>query len=204
MTPRLGRLRRLIAAGLERTRAFWPAIRRAYGWVHEAARILKNEAALAAAAVAQRFHGRLGAMRRHRRHLGDLAGALDHFLKVARSYRSGLFHCYRVPDLPRTNNDLEHLFGSHRDHERRATGRKTASPAMVLRGPVRVLAATATRLRPFHARDLAATDRRQWTALRTSLEHRRHGRRLRTRFRRNPDAFLQQIEADFLPSALPP
>jgi hypothetical protein len=203
LTPRLGRLRRLIATGLARTHDLWPAIRRAYGWVHEAARILKNEAALEAATVARRFNGLLGAMVRHRRQFGDLAGAIDHFRKVTRSYRPGLFHCYRVPDLPRTNNDLEHLFGSHRYHERRATGRKTASPAMVLRGPVRVLAATATRLRPFHARDLAATDRRQWTALRASLEQRHHGRRLRARFRRDPEAFLKQIEVDFLQSALP-
>ena len=203
MTPRLGRLRRLIATGLERTREFWPAIRRAYGWVHEAARILKNEAALEAATVARRFNGLLGAMMRHRGQLGDLAGAIDHFLKVTRSYRPGLFHCYRVPDLPRTNNDLEHLFGSHRYHERRATGRKTASPAMVLRGPVRLLAAAATRLRQVGARDLAGADRQGWATLRASLEQRHHGRRLRARFRRNPDAFLQQIEADFLQSALP-
>jgi hypothetical protein len=108
-----------------------------------------------------------------------------------------------VPDLPRTNNDLEHLFGSYRHHERRATGRKTASPAMVLRGPVRVLAATATRLRPFQARDLAAADRQQWAAIRDSLEQRRHSRRLRARFRRSPDHFLKQLEADLIQSALP-
>ena len=29
---------------------------------------------------------------------------------MMRSYRSGLFHTYAVPGLPRTNNDLEHLF----------------------------------------------------------------------------------------------
>src|SRR3712207_9435478 len=62
--------------------------------------------------------------------------------------RPGLFHCYAVPDLPRTNNGLEQLFGSQRYHERRATGRKAASPAAVLRGEVRLIAATATRLCP--------------------------------------------------------
>jgi hypothetical protein len=177
LTPLLRRLHRLIAAGLARTRDLWPAIRRAYGWVHEAARILKNEAALEAVTVARRFNGLLGAMTRHRDPLGELAGAIDHFLKVARSYRPGLFQSYGVPGLPRTNNDLEHLFGAHRYHERRATGRKTASPAMVLRGPVRLLAAAATRLRQVDARDLAAADRQDWTAL-------------RARFRRNPEAFL--------------
>jgi hypothetical protein len=203
LTPLLRRLRRLIVAGLEDTCDLWPDIRRAYGWVHQAARILNNEAGLAAEAVARRFDGLTGAMARHRGTAGALAGAVDHVLKVTRSYRPGLFHCDRVPDLPRTNNDLEHLFGSYRHHERRATGRKTASPAMVLRGPVRVLAATATRLRPFQARDLAAADRQKWIAIRDSLEQRRHSRQLRARFRRCPDAFLKQIEADLLQSALP-
>src|SRR5262249_52409471 len=34
--------------------------------------------------------------------------------RVSRSYWPGLFACYEVADLPRTNNDLEHFFGSHR------------------------------------------------------------------------------------------
>src|SRR5205807_2034671 len=77
---------------------------------------------------------------------GPLAGAVDHFLKVTRSYRPGLFHCYAVADLPRTDNDLERLFGSYRRHERRATGRKANSSATVLRGPVRLTAGLVTRL----------------------------------------------------------
>ena len=75
------------------------------------------------------------------------------FAKVTRSYRPGLFHCCNVPGLPRTNNGLEQLFGSQRYHERRATGRKAASPAAVLRGEVRLIAATATRIRPPSGRD---------------------------------------------------
>src|SRR3954451_15697204 len=74
--------------------------------------------------------------------------------KVTRSYRPGLFHGYAVPDLPRTNNDLEHEFGSQRYHERRATGRKTASPAAVLRGEARLVAAIATRQRAPSGSDL--------------------------------------------------
>ena len=91
-----------------------------------------------AAAVRRRLAGLLAAMARHRAKAGPLAGAVDHFLKVTRSYRPGLFHCYAVADLPRTNNDLERLFGSYRRHERRATGRKANSSATVLRGPVRL------------------------------------------------------------------
>ncbi len=73
---------------------------------------------------------------------------LKRFAKVSKSYWPGLFACYGSKDVPRTNNDLEHLFGSHRYHERRASGRKRASPGLVVMGPVRVLAGLATRLRP--------------------------------------------------------
>ena len=105
--------------------------------MHGAARILNNVAGLDAAAVARRFAGLVAAIGRHRAKAGALAGAVDHFLKVTRSYRPGLFHGYAVADLPRTNNGLEQLFGSYRRHERRATGRKANSSATVLRGPVR-------------------------------------------------------------------
>ncbi|HSH99482.1 MAG TPA: transposase [Reyranella sp.] len=203
LTRLLQRLRRLITNALGHTRDLWPDIRRAYGWVHHAARILNNEAGLDAAAVARRFAGLIAAIARHRARAGTLAGAVDHFLKVTRSYRPGLFHSYAVAGLPRTNNDLERLFGAHRRHERRATGRKTASPGIVLRGPVRLVAAALTRLRRYEARDLALTDRRQWREVRHSLEQRRRSRVLRCRFRRDPQAFLSAIEHQLCQPALP-
>jgi hypothetical protein len=99
-----------------------------------------------------------------------------------------------VPGLPRTDNGLEQLFGSQRHHERRANGRKAASPAAVLRGEVRLIAATATRLRPPDARELGGVNRDAWTELRRRLDRRRHARTLRTRFRRDPDAYLAALE----------
>jgi len=183
----------------------WPRIRRGYGWVHHAARILKNEATASGPTVRRRLAGLLGAIRRHRPATGKLAGAMAHFLTVTKSYWPGLFHCYGVPDLPRTNNDLEHLFGSNRYHERRCTGRKAASPAMVLRGPVRLVAATATRLRAFTADSIAPADADAWRALRGELDQRRHARTLRRRFRKDPDAYLRQLEQQLMSkTTLPP
>ena len=171
--------------------------------MHRAAHVLGNEAGETAAAVRRRFDGLLGAMARHRDGTGSLAGAVDHFRKVARSCRPGLFHCHAVPDLPRTNNGLEQLFGSQRYHERRATGRRTASPATVLRGEVRVIAATATRLHPPSARDLGRVSRERWRDLRRRLETRRQARTLRTRFRRDPEAYLAALEQQACQPALP-
>src|SRR5260221_6803696 len=51
--------------------------------------------------------------------LGALTPAVVHFQKVTASYWDGLFHCYQVKDLPRTNNDLEQFFGTARHVERR-------------------------------------------------------------------------------------
>jgi hypothetical protein len=139
----------------------------------------------------------------HRASAGPLVAAVDHFCKVAHSYRPGLFHCYAVPDLPRTNNGLEQLFGSQRYHERRATGRRGASPATVLRGEVRLIAATATRLHPPISRDLGRVSRDRWRDLRGRLDRRRHARTLRTRFRRDPTAYLASLEQKACQPALP-
>lgn len=203
MNTQLRRLHHLIARGLARTAALWPDVQVAYGWVHRAAAILGNDAGLEAGGVRRRLHGLIGAMVRHQRQAGRLADAVAHFRKVTRSYSPGLFHGYDIPDLPRTNNGLEQLFGSHRHHDRRATGRKTASPATVLRGSVRLLAATATRRRPADVRDLARADRDQWRELRARLEDRRHSRVLRTRFRRDPQRYLSDLERLLCQSALP-
>jgi hypothetical protein len=190
----LAPLRRLIEHGLEQTASLWPDIERVYKWVHQATHILNNHEGEDAATVQRRFNGMVGAMARHRHSAGSLSGAINHFGKVARSYRPGLFHCYAVPDLPRTNNDLEHVFGSQRYHERRATGRKTASPAAVLRGEARLVAAIATRRRAPSGCDLGRADREQWKDLRQRLDRRRQARTRRTRFRRDPTAYLAELE----------
>jgi hypothetical protein len=189
---------------LTATAPLWPNIRVAYPWVQRAAHLLKNEDQSAGATVQRRLCGLLGAMARHRAAAGELAPALAHFLKVTRSYWPGLFHCYEVPDLPRTNNDLEQFFGAYRSHERRTSGRKGAAPALVLRGPVRIVAAATTRLCPFAAGELAPADLRTWQALRRDLRTRQQRRTLQRRFRHDPSSYLAQLEADFLKLTLPP
>jgi hypothetical protein len=86
-------------------------------------------------------------MTRHAEGAGELAETLKHFSKLTRSYGPRLFPDYDVSALPWTDNDLEQLFGSHRYHERRSSGRKVASPGRVVRGSVRLPAAVASWLR---------------------------------------------------------
>ena len=162
--------------------------------MHAVAHVLSNPDDEPADVVRRRFDGLLGAMCRHRAKAGALAGAVDHFRKVANSYRPGLFHCYAVPDLPRTNNGLEQFFGSSRYHERRASGRKVASPGLVVLGSVRVISGLATRLRPEEGLVLGKGYVGPWRQMRAALEKRRRMRRHQRRFRRHPITYLKTLE----------
>ena len=135
--------------------------------------------------------------------VGTLQPAVAHFLKVSASYWPGLFHCYDIPGLPRTNNILEHFFGSVRYHHRRASGRIRASAATVVRGSVRALAATTSRLHRFGEYELRHPDLDRWRSLRDSLELRQEARRQQGRFRKNPTAYLTALEDQLLKSSLP-
>jgi hypothetical protein len=196
-------LQRILQRGLTRTAHLWPAIRTASGWVHQAAHLLSNHEALDVFALRRDYRMLLATMAEQRETEGLLGTVVSTFLRVTRSYWSGLFACYQTPDLPRTNNDLEHFFGSARYHERRATGRKVAAPATVVRGSVRLVAAVATRLTGFTSDSLRPTDLASWRRLRQQLDFRHEARRCQLRFRRNPDAYLAALEDQLLKSALP-
>jgi hypothetical protein len=97
-------LRALLARGLAGTAGQWPEVRTAYGWVHRAAEILENRTGLDGAGVRQRYDVLLAEMATGQETLATLGPAVAHFLKVTASYQPGLFHCYEVPDLPRSGN----------------------------------------------------------------------------------------------------
>ena len=166
--------------------------------MHQAAHLLGNEEGLDVLELRREYRGLLWEMSRRRWELEGLSGLVEHFLKVRQSYWSGLFRCYEVQGLPRTNNDLEQCFGSARYHERRATGRKGASPAMVVRGSVRLVAAVASRAQGLDAKDLQPQDLRRYTQLRAELEYRHATRRAQCRYRRDPATYLARLEAQLL------
>jgi hypothetical protein len=199
----LRKLRALVARGLAATDALWPAIRTAYGWVHRAARLLDNEDGLTGSEVRRRMDDLLREMRADQATRGTLQPAVAHFLKVSASYWPGLFHCYDVPGLPRTNNDQEQYFGSVRYHQRRASGRVHATAATVVRGSVRVLASTAARLPRFGEDELRHPDLERWRDLRRALDLRREARRRQGRFRKDPAAYLATLEGMLLKPSLP-
>lgn len=133
---------------------------------------------------------------------GTFPQAIAHFMKVTQSYAPHLFFCYQIPDLPRTNNDLEQSFGRVRFHERRATGRRGALPGLVVHGAVRLQVALATRIRAFTALDLVPRHLHAWIEVRSQITFRQEARCKQFRFRKDPDAYLSTLEAQLLKTCL--
>ena len=140
----LQKLKAAVRGALAAAGAAFAPLYLAFGWVHRAAHIL-GQVELVVPPSASNSAGCWGPCSGTAVRSASLGSAVDHFVKVSRSYWPGLFACYDMAELPRTNNDLEQAFGSHRYHERRATGRKGASPSLVLRGSAKLVAGLATR-----------------------------------------------------------
>ena len=126
------------------------------------------------------------------------------FAKVTASDGTQVFPCYDVAGLPRTDNDLEQLFGGVRHQLRRVTGQKNAPASLVVCGVTRLPAAVASRTHRFIAADLVPTHLERWRAKRALLKQRRLPRILGRRFRRDPDAYLQKLEERLVKLSLPP
>jgi hypothetical protein len=189
--------------GLKKTEHLWPALEKAYALVHQTAHVLANHAEDSGQAVRERYQAVLRTMREQQASLGSLSPAISTFLKVTTSYWPGLFHCYDVADLPRTDNELEQCFGSVRYGERRASGRRGVIAGSVMRGPVRVVTALALRRQCFLPRALALKDPEAWHTMREQLTSRREARRKQLRFRKDPAAYLAALEEILLKTSLP-
>jgi hypothetical protein len=199
----LRELHRLLKRGLLKTEPMWPAIEKAYGFVHQAAHLLANHEEDSGQAVRERYQSLLRTMRAQQASLGPLSAAISTFLKVTESYWPGLFQCYDVADLPRTDNELEQCFSSVRYTERRASGRRGAIAGLVVRGPVRVVTALALRRQCFLPRALSLQDPEAWYAMREQLDSRREARRKQFRFRKNPATYLAALEEVLVKIGLP-
>ena len=181
----------------------WPEIDVAYQWVKQGVKILENDQQQDSESVKREYQLLMKSMLKNKEKAGELEETIDHFLKVTASYGDGLFHCYSVRGLPRTNNDLEQTFGSFRHHQRRCSGQKKSPVSTVVRGSSRLIAAVATKLRTFSDSDLARVDLRQWRNIRSQLKKINHSRVQQRRFRRNPDAYLESLEHELLQLILP-
>jgi hypothetical protein len=194
------RLQHLLNKALQSTGTDWQTLERVYGWVHRLADVLgevevrPEERQLRFMLILMHMQEQVSQLDPHWQQ------AIAHFLKVTGSYAPHLFFCYQIPDVPRTNNGLEQSFGSVRRSERRATGRRGAVPGLVVHGAVRVQAALATRVKTFTAQDLVPHNLQAWRAVRAEISSRQQGRCKQFRFRKDPAAYLADVERRLLSS----
>jgi hypothetical protein len=93
--------------------------------VRELARLLEPRDSDSAATVKRRVRRYLNRLTEEapRRGRGAATGHfVDHVVKKANSFWSGLFHTYTDPRIPRTTNALEGFFGTSKRAVRRTTG----------------------------------------------------------------------------------
>lgn len=198
MPPALKQLHQLLTKGVRATAELWPPLEHAYHFLDQAKAILANASQETGQRVRERYLAHLEQMRENLTTLGPLVEAFEHFCHITDNFAAGLFRCYDIAGLPRTNNELEHCFGVARVHERRATGRRGAIPGVVVRGSVPVMAAVVTPLQLFSVEDLRPRDYQRWRELRRQLQQREEARRQQWRFRKHPAVYLADIEARLL------
>jgi len=102
------------------------ALQQGAAWLRDIAYILEPAATqpLSAAHVAGQLRGYLDTVRQWPKGTPTVYAFGRHLDTVSRSYWPGLFHCYDVPGLPRTNNELESCFRDTGRRLLRTTGQK--------------------------------------------------------------------------------
>lgn len=197
----------MLGRALDRTSGLWSQVAQGAALVQGASAILRNDAGLAVDALLARdrdWSAQMDSAAKRPDLPNTLRKALSHFVKVSDSYCGDLFHCCRIAGLPHPNNALEQAFGSLRYHERRASGRKVASPSLVLSGSLRMPAALFTRTCNVTLDMLVAVPQDRWRATRADLERRRQARCRRHRFRQNITNYLAELEKRCCKLNVPP
>jgi len=124
--PRLAHLYQGLQAALAPFAASYHELHQGAVWLRDMAYILEPVATLPlpGAQVAGQLRTYLDTVLRRPDVTPTLQSFRLHLDQVSRSYWSGLFHCYDVPGLPRTNNALESHFRETRRRRLRITGQK--------------------------------------------------------------------------------
>ena len=122
--------------------------------------------------------------------------SVDQLRAVFRHLGPNLYHCYDVPDLPRTNNDLEQFYRRLKANERRITGHRRSDRFVVRVGGFAAYAVTASRLSEATLRErLAGVPAKDWQGERAILRAAQERQAKLRRFRLHRDCYLADLEA---------
>jgi hypothetical protein len=202
---RLSRLRTLIGRATQRCGARAEALEQAHTWLCEIARRLEptpdpeTGERPTGSQVRQRVEAVLdeGAAAVGRGAVPNwLVQPVAHVATVLRRLGDGLYHCYDVPGLPRTNNDLEQFYRRVKAGERRTTGRRRSDTFVVRVGGFAVYAVASSTCSEAELNNqlagVAATD---WCSERQRLRGNQERQTKMRHFRLHPDAYLADLEA---------
>jgi hypothetical protein len=124
--PRLAQLYQGLQSALSPFAQTHQEVQQGAVWLRDIAYILEPPPAQPTSAqhVAEQLRGYLALVRRLPEVTPTLRAFGRHLNKVSQSYWPGLFYCYDVPGLPRTNNELESRFRDTGRRLLRTTGQK--------------------------------------------------------------------------------
>jgi hypothetical protein len=172
-------------------------VRQALDWVDEVERILDvplptvEEPGPGGDAVALEMAHYLGQLA----DVTDLSPWLMQFrnelLALSKRYWSGLFHCYNIVGLPRTNNDHESLYGQTKRQLRRQLGVSELREPLLRRGAWTIFQVNAASPAELRAR-LAQVPWEDYAAERARFERRQDQFRRRYRWCHHRDDVLRQ------------
>lgn len=113
---------------------------------------------------------------------------------MSKTWLPGILHCYDIPGLPRSNLELESIFGKLRRAQRRRSGRKETAPLRIF-GPGQVV------LLSLDDQDIlpllqSVSAEAYWSQRRQQAE-REEPRRWLTRLHRDPARALTQLDEQF-------
>ncbi len=142
-------------------------------------------------------------------HLAEVAQAVDegsfplwlqdplcHLVTVLRRLGGGLYQCYDVPGLPRTNNDLEQFYRRVKASERRITGHRRSDCFVVRVGGFAIYAIAACDLAEADLqRQLSTVTATLWQEERAILRANQERQVKMRRFHLHRSAYLADLEA---------
>lgn len=206
---RLARLRTLIERAAERIGERAAQLAVAHSWLVEIARRLDPDAAdrterrLSGAEVRVKVETYLDQV------AAKLAGGevpewlhqpVEHLRTVLLRLGDGLYHCYDVPGLPRTDNDLERFYRRVKSEERRITGHRRSDSFVVRVGGFAAYATAASGSSESELRQqLTGVPASKWQAEREILRANQERQAKMRRFRLHREAYLADLEARWAP-----
>ena len=130
---------------------------------------------------------------------------VEHLVTVLRRLRGGLYHCYDVPGLPRTDNAMEQFYRRVKTEQRRITGRKRADAFVVRVGGFAVYATAASTVpEATLLGQLAAVPAAIWQQERRTLRANQDRQAKMRRFRLHPVTYLAELETRWAATVRPP